>query len=125
LKWSKYFFALENDGNITDRVRLNETGRVNQVRTKYFRLSGGRKNITGKVIRAGYIEEALDPDDAVRYQGWVKYRSPKTRPKQSIRIIARSLVDTSKVDAVRANASGEFRAGNGPRRNQGTGNPRG
>jgi len=125
LKWSKYFFALENDGNITDRVRLNETGRVNQVRTKYFRLNGGRKNITGKVIRAGYIEEALDPDDAVRYQGWVKYRSPKTRPKQSIRIVARSLVDTSKVDAVRANASGEFRAGNGPRRNQGTGNPRG
>lgn len=111
LKWSRYFFALENDGNVTDRVRIKETGRVGKMKTKYFRLTGGRTNITGQMTRAGYIEASLLPDAVVRYQGRVKYRSPRNRPKQSIRILARSLVDTSKVDAVRVKASGEFRAG--------------
>lgn len=129
-KFSKYFFALENDGNVTDRVVLKQTGRVNQVRTKYFRLTGGRQNITSQMITVGVTEESLDANDTIRYEGWVKYRSPRERPRQSIRLFARSTVDSTKVDAVRANiTSGERRpritGANGPRRNDGTANPRG
>lgn len=110
-KWSKYFFALENDGNVADRVRLKETGRTGSLKTKYFRLTDGRTNITGQMTRAGYIEASLDPDEAVLYQGLAKYRSLTKRPNQSIRILANSLIDRSKVDAVRINTSSDFRSG--------------
>lgn len=106
LKWSRYHFALENDGEITDRIRLSEILRGKRLRTKYFRLTGGRKNVTGSVIRAGLLEPSLAPGEIIRYQGWVKYRSPKQRRKQGFRLVARSLTDRTKADAVRVNVRG-------------------
>lgn len=102
LKWSKYHFALENDGNIADRVRLFGTGKSRGMNTKYFRLTGGRKNITAQMTKAGRIEDPLSPGEVISYQGWVKYLSPRDRPDRRVKISARSEIDPMKSDAIRA-----------------------
>jgi hypothetical protein len=114
LKWSKYYFVLENDGNTADNIRLYEQARGNVLRTKYFRLTGGRGNVTGSVIRTGLIESDVTPGGFIRYQGWVKYRSPKIRPRQSFEIHAHSLSDPTKSDVARLDVrSLPFRSGRG------------
>lgn len=107
LRWSRFFFALENDGNVADQIRLKQTGRVRLLKTKYFRISGGRENITGELITSGSIEDPIDPGDYNRYAARVKYRSRQDRPRQSIRLMARSTVDNSVLDAVRVNVESE------------------
>lgn len=114
LKWSTYHFALENDGNATDDIRLTEMLRGNRLRTKYFRLTDGRKNVTGSVVRSGLVEQDVAPGEIISYQGWVKYGSPKIRPRQSYLILARSLSDPSSVDAVGVDVKSlPFRTGRG------------
>lgn len=114
LKWSRYHFALEHDGNAVDDIRVTELRGGNKVRTKYFRLSGGRRNVTNQIGRSSLLETDVDPGQVIRYQGWVKYGSPKIRPRQSFRILARSVSDPTKVDAVRVTVrSLPFRPGGG------------
>jgi len=106
-RWSNFYFALENDGNKSenriDRVRLKGTGspRNRVIDTKYFRLTGGRRNITAQMTATGW-PETLTEGTIVKYQGMVRYLSPSISRNQNVNIIARSRVDTSKVDAIRA-----------------------
>jgi len=101
LRWSRYYFVLENDGNVEDRIRLNETGRKGKVQTRYFRLTGGRQNITRQVTRSGSVENPMDPGAFIRYEARVKYETRQSRPRQNVRLVARSMTDTSKLDVVR------------------------
>jgi hypothetical protein len=102
----KYFFALENDGNIADNIRVKEKGAGSRVRTNYFRLTGGRANVTAKVKKAGSVEEAINPDAFVRYEGRIKYLSADNRPGRKIRLTGTSLIAPSARDTVRLKVSG-------------------
>lgn len=102
----KYFFALENDGNIADNVRIKEKGAGNRVRTNYFRLTGGRANVTAKVRKAGSIAEEVNPGAFVRYEGRIKYLSTDKRPGRKIRLTGTSLIAPSASDTVRLKVSG-------------------
>lgn len=102
----KYFFALENDGNIADNVRVKEKGAGSRVRTNYFRLTGGRANVTAKVKKAGSVEEEVNPGAFVRYEGRIKYLSTDNRPGRRIRLIGTSLIAPSASDTVRLKVSG-------------------
>jgi len=102
----KYFFALENDGNIADNVRVKEKGAGSRMRTNYFRLTGGRANVTAKVKKAGSVEEAVNPGAFVRYEGRIKYLSTDKRPGRKIRLSGTSLVAPSASDTVRLKVSG-------------------
>lgn len=102
----KYFFALENDGNIADNVRVKEKGAGSRVRTNYFRLTGGRANVTAKVRKAGSIAEDVNPGAFVRYEGRIKYLSADNRPGRKIRLTGTSLIASSARDAVRLKVSG-------------------
>lgn len=101
-QWSKYHFALENDGDRPDRVKLRGTRSNRSISTKYFSIGGNRKNITGQMTRGGKIEAPINPGQILRYQGWVKYTASNRR-NDDVKIVARSLVDRARVDAVRAN----------------------
>lgn len=102
----KYFFALENDGNIADNVRVKKKGAGSLVRTNYFRLTGGRANVTAKVKKAGSIEEAVSPGAFVRYEGRIKYLSSENRPGRKIRLTGSSLISPTATDTVRLKVSG-------------------
>jgi hypothetical protein len=102
----KYFFALENDGNIADNVRVKEKGAGSRVRTNYFRLTGGRANVTARVKKAGSVEEAVNPGAFVRYEGRIKYLSTDKRPGRKIRLTGTSLIAPSARDTVRLKVSG-------------------
>jgi len=48
---SRFFFAVENDGNVTDALRVNGKAPRLQSRSRTFRLTGGRqKTRQGQVI---------------------------------------------------------------------------
>jgi len=103
---SKYFFALENDGNIADNVRVKEKGAGSRVRTNYFRLTGGRTNVTAKVKKLGSVEGSVNPGAFVRYEGRIKYFSADNRPGRKIRLTGTSLISPSAFDTVRLKVSG-------------------
>lgn len=102
----KYFFALENDGNIADNIRVKEKGAGSRVRTNYFRLTGGRANVTAKVKKAGSVAEEVNPGAFVRYEGRIKYLSADNRPGRKIRLTGTSLIAPSARDTVRLKVSG-------------------
>lgn len=97
----KYFFALENDGNVSGSVRIKEKGAGKTVRTNYFNITNGRKNVSAKLRKAGHIEESVSPDAMVRYEGRVKYLSNNKRPGRKIRLMGTSLSNPSAHDTVR------------------------
>jgi len=101
-EWSIYHFALENDGDESDAMSVNEY-RGQNMRTRYFRLTGGRRNVTASMIREGHLESSLDSGEVILYQGWAKYGAREVRSSQSLQIHVRSLSDSAMTDAVRLN----------------------
>lgn len=102
----KYFFALENDGNVADNIQVKESGAGSRVRTNYFQITGGRVNVTAQVKKLGKIEESLNPGATTLFEGRIKYLSNEKRPRRKIRLAGTSLVDPSAADAVRLKVSG-------------------
>jgi len=98
----KFYFALENDGSVADDILLKESGAGRYMKTKFFRLDGGKRNITGEIARSGYVQSNLAPGETVLYQGGVKYKGTDKRPRQKIKLSAQSLMAPAKRDTVRA-----------------------
>ncbi len=70
--------------------------------TKFYRLDGGRKNITAKITRSGFVQNELSPDAIIRFEGKAKYKRPERSPRRKIKIKAQSIFVPSKKDTVRA-----------------------
>lgn len=94
----KFFFNLENDGNIVDQVNLTASGAGNKVRTKYFRTSGGRTNITAQIKAAGHVEDRIAPGRAVKFEAQVNYKNAGNRPTYKEWLHAASLYDGGRED---------------------------
>jgi len=102
----KFYFALENDGNIVDAISLRETGTGSKLKTRYFRLTGGRQNVTGKITKAGLTEDRVVPDRIIRFEAQARYKRPDRRPTKKIRVKARSLFNPSRRDTNRVKTVG-------------------
>ncbi len=103
----KFYFALENDGNIVDSVRIRETGAGNRLNTRYFKLTGGRKNVTAKITTAGLEETRVAPARILRFEGQANYKSENGRPMRKVRVKARSLYQPSLQDTTRVKTVGK------------------
>lgn len=87
---ARFHFTLQNDGNLTDHLspRASRAGR--HFRTQFFRLSGGRRNLSTALVRGSVVETDVGCGEAVLYQGKTKYRSRTRRPRAKINLFATS-----------------------------------
>lgn len=95
------FFSVENDGDRLENplVRGNRANRA--LRLSVFRLTGGRRNVSGAIVR-GIGLESWDPGDAVVFRVDVRRRSTDRRARGSMRYLASSR-EIAATDAVRIN----------------------
>ena len=100
-KTGKVFFAIENDGTVRDRVQIRSKGGGRDLKEKYFRIDGGRRNITGNVLRSGYTQLDIYPGETVRFQGKIKYRITDRRKRKKVRLSTDSLQPGAPGDTVR------------------------
>ena len=74
----KYFISGQNDGNFTDSLKFRITkGSRRSVDTTILRLTGGRKNVTGRMERGGYVHPNVSPGGRVDFQ--VRTRGTRSR----------------------------------------------
>lgn len=98
---ARFYFAVENDGTLTDNYNLRRKGSLRNLKARFLRLTGGRMNVTGKVMTSGYIQTDVAPQEAVRFLARTRMRNPDLRRAQA-RIQTNSLRTPSSRDAVRA-----------------------
>jgi hypothetical protein len=65
---ARIHLASENDGNVTQDLRTRGKRGVGLSKTRCFRLTGGKKNVTAAFLAAGTTATAVRPGDAVRYE---------------------------------------------------------
>lgn len=93
---AKFFFAVENDGNTHDCHRIRRKGGIKGVKARFFRLTGGKANITGAIRTSGYLTEDILPERRLRFFAKTRFR-PSERPRGIIRLSSQSqLSGTSK-----------------------------
>ena len=92
-------FRVQNDGNISDQVRLAGTRSSSTFKLSYQRLSPGRRNITSQVVIGGYVGTPLAPGASETSRVSAK-PSGRKKGSQRIQVRAFSASDTSKRDRV-------------------------
>lgn len=97
----RYFFAVQNDGASLDNFGIKEKGAGSIVKSKYFRLTGGRANVTAKVKRGREVATGVSPDQAVIFQAQPKYRNADSARNRKIKLRGTSLLSGS-TDTVKA-----------------------
>lgn len=95
-KRGKYFFAVENDGHVIDDLLVRQKGKIKGVKPKFFRLSGGRRNVSAKVKSVGYSVSDMRPDKIILFQVKTKFK-PRDERKGKVRLgVSSSLEPTSR-----------------------------
>ncbi len=84
---AKYYFASQNDSAIRDSLRTKANKSDRNFSFKYFRLSGGRVNVTGAISRAGLVSTNVQPGEAVLFQSQVK-RKPRIKGRRKAKNIS-------------------------------------
>lgn len=97
----RFHFAVENDGASMDNFLIKEKGAGSFVQTKYFRLTGGRTNVTAKVRAGKEVATGVAPDDSVTFQAQPRFRSPDAARLRNLKLKGTSDVDAS-TDTVKA-----------------------
>ena len=93
---------MQNDGDRIDHAKTRAPkGKRKMKFVKYFRLTRGRTNITGTIIRAGYVQKDVNPGAVLVYLIQSKSRGT-SRAHQTLTISVRSARDTRMVDQGRA-----------------------
>lgn len=95
----RFYFATENDGNTTDGVRLSEVGARGAFDTRYFAVSGGRRNVTAAIRKKRVVDSDLRPSEITVYMAEVGIRKPT---KKSLKIQCRSVYPGGSADGVKA-----------------------
>lgn len=97
----KYFFAVENDGRSIDDFRVKEKGAGSEIKSRYFRLTGGRQNVTARIRTNKEVASDVEPGDIVLFQSRLRYRSSLGTPRRKIKLLGRSIANFSR-DTVKA-----------------------
>ncbi len=100
---TKFYFAAQNDGNSVDHVRLRQVGLKRSVKLKHFRLTGGRRNVTGAVKSGRIAASDVRPGGITKFESQIKYKKPTDTPRLKILLKGASENGNGVLDAVRAN----------------------
>lgn len=84
-----FFFAVENDGNVREGFVVGRRGKVRGLKPKYFRLTGGRANVTSSLKKTGYATSDVLPGERVVFKGLVKRAGNSTARRSKLRLQAR------------------------------------
>lgn len=99
----RFFFTIENDGNVVDDLRLNEVGGGKFLKTKYFDVQGGgRTNVSGTVRTGGEVVSDLRAGKLNRFEAQTRYKTLSKRPKRKLRITGSSIHSPADADTVKA-----------------------
>ncbi|MCG8601256.1 MAG: hypothetical protein MI807_14030 [Verrucomicrobiales bacterium] len=101
-KRSRYV-SIENDGDL-DHLRLRGGRGGGKLKTKTYRLSGGRRNVTGACRGAGYLAENVPGQSKVvfKVQARAKRRRNPRRFNRNVDYQLTSASDATLIDRVRA-----------------------
>lgn len=83
---ARSYFAVQNDGNGQDDLKIRRRGGWRNVRPKVFRLTDGRKNVTGKVKSSGFIVDGVKPGELIRFQKKTKFRGTSTTVRSNVKV---------------------------------------
>ena len=81
---AKHFFALENDGVMSNRLVVREQGKVRGVKTKNFLLTGGRKNVTASMKSGGFTTDFVAPGTDLLFTTKSRFLSDSRKGKARI-----------------------------------------
>jgi hypothetical protein len=99
-------FSVENDGDATDDLIVRGSRASRKFKfIRYFRLTGGRANITAAAIKAGYTRADVNPGEVTAFQVQAKANG-KTRATQTLRIGAKSASDARAGDLAKGKLKG-------------------
>ena len=99
-KRTKSFFRLENDGNIQDDLLARRKGSWRRVKPKIYCLTGGKRNVTGKMKSSGFIGTELKPGEHLLFQSRMKFRGSSTASRTKVRFQGLSTRDLSRRDVI-------------------------
>ncbi len=101
-KLGKVFFSTQNDGTVSDSIRLNASKGSSKFKVNYFRLTGGKANITGAITKGGgFFLNDKPPGSVTGFLIDAKAKKNKNG-KQVLNITGSSLTAPSKLDRVKA-----------------------
>lgn len=103
----KFFFASENAGDSIDGLRLKGIATAGPLETTFFRITGGKTNITAEVKTGSLVAEGVRPGEIIRFEGRTAFKSATTRPAKTIKLRGTSDFQTSARDLVKAKVVGK------------------
>lgn len=93
---AKFYTSVENDGAVPDAIRLKVKGlSTKKFDVKVFKLTGGRKNVTAKILKRGFTT-TYSAGQVHNYQVQVRGKGSAFRAKTRILGIGASSRDTTK-----------------------------
>jgi hypothetical protein len=99
---TKLYFSVENDGDSIDNHSVRGSKASKKLKSlRYFRLTLGRMNVTASAIRLGFTQPRVNPRGVFIYQIQAKSRGTG-RARQTVNLIARSVIDARAIDIGRA-----------------------
>lgn len=102
-KKKRFYFTVENVGNVVDDMRIAEVGGGKFLKTKYFDVQGGgRINVSANVRMGAEVVSNLRPAKLNRFEAQTKYRKISKRPKRKMKITGSSIHSPASADTVQA-----------------------
>ena len=98
----KFFIAAENVAHSVDSLRLKGISTRGPLATTFFRVTGGKTNVTAEVKIGAVVSEDVIPGRIIRFEGRTGYKSEGSRPTKTMKVRGLSDFDTSSVDLVKA-----------------------
>jgi hypothetical protein len=90
---AKTFFTVENDGVITDTIRVkSDKPNARSLNGKIFQFTGGRKNVSAQVFRTGLILADVVPGGSTAFQGEWSRKSATVKPSQTAKLRSTSTI---------------------------------
>jgi hypothetical protein len=102
---SRIHFAVENDGNTTESLRVRGRAGKGLVKTRCFRLSGGKVNVSAAFRSSGDLTAELRPTTATRYRIETVLPSGSTRSRAKVRVFSKPGADPVTFDSAWAELS--------------------
>jgi hypothetical protein len=87
---AKFHLASENDGNVTQDLLTRGKRGPGLLKTRCFRVTGGKTNVTAAFLAAGTTAPAVRPGEAVRYEVRTTLPNNSAKSKSVLRFQAGS-----------------------------------
>jgi hypothetical protein len=99
---SRIHLAVENDGSTTESLKVRGRAGKGLVKTRCFRLSGGKVNVTAAFRSAGDLTGELRPTAATRYRIETLLPAESPRSRATVRVFSRPETGPEPIDSALA-----------------------